>query len=839
MAYALHRATLALHTPLGTPLAGDTLFGQLCWALREASGEAELTHQLAGYTQGQPWLVVSDGFPAGYLPKPTLPQHFEPQRDPGERKAAKKRRWIPASRTGETLATLLATAVGDAAAYGQSPLFAVQAHNTLNRLTGTTGENEFAPYSQPQTCHAAGQRIDIYLVLDADRVTADQAGQLLSAIGASGFGRDASTGLGKFNVERLVAASFASSGSANACWTLAPCAPQGQGFDGEQSYWRVLTRFGRHRRRSGADRRICRAPVCWTGPGRCRETLQGRSRHRTARLCAGAADQSGAATMSNNTRTLSISTLSPIHIGCDEVYEPSNFVIHEGLLHTLDPGDLAESLNAAERKQLATLADQREPIGAIQRFFRDRAEHFAGLSRHQVAVAADIVSEYERNAGRPTQRSEAGEATYNVFPIARTAYRPFDCTPYLPGSSLKGSIRTAWLNHLNRGAELTSNERSEKRNAARRLQERLLGYAAGKFENDPFRHLGLADAHPEDDTTPPPTRVLYAISKKKRLPRDGERSPQELKTFLETIPDALPAAFLGELRLSGKIGWNELCDSCNRFYQPQLEAELAHAVLGTLLDADWKKLVKSLLDNELADLIKARQGFLLRVGRNSGAESVTLDGLRDIKILGKQGEQPTYRSATTQKRFSSLSKAGAGNLLPFGWLWVNACDDAHRHLSDGLYRKLAARSSALREAHQAQLLRLEDQQEARAAASAEAARQLQAIAAAEQARIEAEAARQAALASMSPNTRHIEEFKLACAKRFAQLPQGKPIDALNTKLHNDARKLCEHAREDSAWSADEKCALADAITEWLPKVVKGFDKDQLKKLKLSALRGLA
>ena len=69
----------------------------------------------------------------------------------------------------------------------------------------------------------AGQRIDIYFVLDADRVTSDQVARLLAAIGASGFGRDASTGLGKFTVEPpSVAASFATSGAANACWTLAP-----------------------------------------------------------------------------------------------------------------------------------------------------------------------------------------------------------------------------------------------------------------------------------------------------------------------------------------------------------------------------------------------------------------------------------------------------------------------------------------------------------------------------------------------------------------------------------------------------------------------------------------
>lgn len=246
MAYALHRAALALHTPLGTPLAGDTLFGQLCWALREAAGETELTRQLEGYTQGQPWLIVSDGFPAGYLPKPTLPQHFEPQRDPAARKAAKKKRWIPANQAGKALTELLQSAVDDATAYGSAPVAGVQAHNTLNRLTGTTGESEFAPYTQPQTFHAAGQRINVYLMLDEDRVTVDQARQLLAAIGACGFGRDASIGLGKFTIEQFEPASFAPPDNANAYWTLAPCAPQGQGFDGAQSYWRVLTRFGRH-----------------------------------------------------------------------------------------------------------------------------------------------------------------------------------------------------------------------------------------------------------------------------------------------------------------------------------------------------------------------------------------------------------------------------------------------------------------------------------------------------------------------------------------------------------------------------------------------------------------
>ena len=524
-------------------------------------------------------------------------------------------------------------------------------------------------------------------------------------------------------------------------------------------------------------------------------------------------------------RTISISTLSPVHIGCDEVYEPSNFVIHDGLLHALELNGLAAELSESERQQLGRFADEREPIGAIQRFFKSKAQRLSHISCHQVAVADGIVSEYEEKIGRAVQQGKGGSATYNIFPIARTAFRPLDNTPYFPGSSLKGSIRTAWLNHLlsQRGNPLRTEDRRDK-NKSRTLQERLLGYSAGKFENDPFRLVALSDAHPEADTTPPPTRVLYAVSKKKRL---SDRATKGINVFLETVPDALPAAFLGELRLTGSIDWAPLCDACNRFYRPQLESELNHDLLGNLIDKDWKRLISSLLGNEFAELAQARQGFLLRVGRHSGAESLTLDGVREIKILGKQGDPPTYRPNTTEKRFASLNKTGDSALLPFGWIWVNACDDQHRHLFDSVRQQLAKRSQALREGHQDQLLKREAQQQQRltlaqdVAASALAASQ----AAEEKAR---------KLANLSDAMRAIESFCADCQKRAAQLSGGK--DKPNTAYHAKASKLAKTAQESCDWTAEEKAALAQVIEEWLPKIVAIDFKDMRKKLKLAALR---
>ena len=64
---ALHRLTLSLTAPLGTPLTGPTLFGRLCWLFREAEGEAALEAWLGD--PARMWRL-SDAFPAGCLPRP-------------------------------------------------------------------------------------------------------------------------------------------------------------------------------------------------------------------------------------------------------------------------------------------------------------------------------------------------------------------------------------------------------------------------------------------------------------------------------------------------------------------------------------------------------------------------------------------------------------------------------------------------------------------------------------------------------------------------------------------------------------------------------------------------
>ena len=241
--------TLRPLTALGTPLAGDTLFGQLCWTLHHQLGNDRLNALLQGYTQGQPFAVVSDALPSGHVPLPSLPSAIWAKATDGtvDRKALKKKRWLPLSAMQRPLPLWQTQAVADADTCLGKTTERAQPHNTINRQTGTTGTGMFAPYTVNQLWLKSDSLLDVWLVFDAQRISAAELQTAFIHIGHSGYGRDASIGLGKFDlVGEPAAMTPAVPDAANAYLTLGPCAPQGLGFCPVRSHWQVTTRFGRH-----------------------------------------------------------------------------------------------------------------------------------------------------------------------------------------------------------------------------------------------------------------------------------------------------------------------------------------------------------------------------------------------------------------------------------------------------------------------------------------------------------------------------------------------------------------------------------------------------------------
>ena len=178
---------------------------------------------------------------------------------------------------------------------------------------------------------------------------------------------------------------------------------------------------------------------------------------------------------------------------------------------------------------------------------------------------------------------------------------------------------------------------------------------------------------------------------------------------------------------------------------------------------------------------------------------------------------------------------GTAASLPFGWLIL---EPAEAKSIVELERWCASQPQTRLAEVRAELVRARS----RAAAETERLRQLEAE---RQAREHAEAAeraaREAALAELSAEGRQIALFIQACEDKHRN-NRKDPLTP-GSGLYGEALRLSKAASDDgSGWSGSDRLQLAEALSEWLPKVIEKLDrkdewKDARKKLKLAALRG--
>src|SRR5207248_2623978 len=88
----LYKSTLTLGSASATLWQADTIFGHLCWKLLRRGSEAELNKFLELYEQGQPPILLSDGFPGNYLPRPLAPSSGDDQSQLTKRERVERRR---------------------------------------------------------------------------------------------------------------------------------------------------------------------------------------------------------------------------------------------------------------------------------------------------------------------------------------------------------------------------------------------------------------------------------------------------------------------------------------------------------------------------------------------------------------------------------------------------------------------------------------------------------------------------------------------------------------------------------------------------------------------------
>jgi CRISPR-associated protein Csm4 len=275
----LYEIIIKPQSGFGTPLKGDTLFGHFCW---QAQYDPQLLNGgldkwIALYGE-KPFAVFSSAWPklcingkmCYALKRPDLPlSRLFPATDKDrrkrmtERKEKGKQKWLLMGedlridlktaeyKTESELASLAFSELTDETkrvmrASDKRQLMAhfIQPHNTIDRQTQTTGEGMFAPYAMPSWYYYPEMELAVFVLIDEEATDITRVITTLEHIGKRGFGRDASTGLGRFDLAEDDEKTLPDVAKADACYTLAPAVPQKDAF--LDHFFTPFTRFGRH-----------------------------------------------------------------------------------------------------------------------------------------------------------------------------------------------------------------------------------------------------------------------------------------------------------------------------------------------------------------------------------------------------------------------------------------------------------------------------------------------------------------------------------------------------------------------------------------------------------------
>lgn len=259
-------------SPFGTPLKGDTLFGHICWqahyhpdllkgGLEQSLAEYD-THPFAVFSSAI--LKLGDRY---VLKRPDMPlaELFDLTDPAVPIKEYKRRKWCLADSAlhldlagenfqsdsdlagtvCESLSPDLRRRMDPGKELSPRTPFS-RTHNSINRLTLTTGWEGFAPFSREAECFLPETQWAIFALIDESVVDTAHLETALKNIGKWGFGRDATTGGGRFELLSFTPMKDFpyQPPEANGWYTLAPCVPEKGAY--RKGYFTAFTRFGKH-----------------------------------------------------------------------------------------------------------------------------------------------------------------------------------------------------------------------------------------------------------------------------------------------------------------------------------------------------------------------------------------------------------------------------------------------------------------------------------------------------------------------------------------------------------------------------------------------------------------
>jgi CRISPR-associated protein Csm5 len=313
-----------------------------------------------------------------------------------------------------------------------------------------------------------------------------------------------------------------------------------------------------------------------------------------------------------------LTPLTPLHIGAGETLEAYEYVVIDSKVYSFSPEQVLGKLSHGEREEFVNLLGT--SLGDLHGFLRRRKELVAAHCDYTIPMTDEARRLYAERLSNP--RSDL-----SIHPFIKTGHKPF-----IPGSSLKGAIRTAMLYSKARHPITEDN--------ARRLEQEILDYS--KITDDPFKNFKLSDSQPSPHGTRLATVAVF--TRKANTWQAGIPMLREVTNSKMTSDS--PESFAHTVELKEEAGFDikELIRACRQFYDLHLEREARH--LDSLPES--REIYHRLLN--LRNSLNP-DSFLLRLGWGSGFDAITLNYAMARRI---------------EKRSSRLAEPG----MPLGWVEI-------------------------------------------------------------------------------------------------------------------------------------------------------------------------
>ncbi len=340
---------------------------------------------------------------------------------------------------------------------------------------------------------------------------------------------------------------------------------------------------------------------------------------------------------------INLHLLTPLHVGTGQDLDPFSYVIEDNRLHFID---LIKWMDAFQDKNTLNKMMESDNFAAVRTFI---ARHISSKDFGIASISIDcqnLLDTYKRAIDNQDPRNQV-----LISPMMRNEV---NMETYMPGSSIKGAIRTAIANNFVNVAGVTSQD-------ARRFKgnpdynEKIFG----RINQDPMKWLKIPDVslgsdatiiieakeHPLNPNKSSTPKGFYEVAKG----LSQTRSPVVKSVALSLAPFEIHRQ---------KIDVAFIIESLYRFYVSKYQEEYRKFYSAGS--------IRNMLEpvNQEIDAMKTNEA-LIRVGHFSHVECVTLDKVRKPRTrMGKGGKPLPWGTTRTL----------ANGLHPFGWVKIEFCD---------------------------------------------------------------------------------------------------------------------------------------------------------------------